>query len=33
VWEKWVADNKAKGLPAQEALDMILKTAKAAQGK
>ena len=33
VWDKWVADNKAKGLPAQEALDMILKTAKAAQAK
>lgn len=33
VWEKWVATNKAKGLPAQEALDMVLKTAKASQGK
>lgn len=33
VWDKWVADNKAKGLPAQEALDTVLKAAKAAQGK
>jgi TRAP-type C4-dicarboxylate transport system substrate-binding protein len=27
VWDKWVADNKAKGLPAQQALDLILKLA------
>jgi TRAP-type C4-dicarboxylate transport system substrate-binding protein len=27
VWAKWVADNKAKGLPAQEALDLVLKLA------
>lgn len=27
VWEKWVADNKGK-LPAQELLDLVLKTAK-----
>jgi len=33
VWDKWVADGKAKGLPAQEALDLVLKTAKAATGK
>ena len=33
VWDKWVADNKARGLPAQEALDMILKTAKTASGE
>lgn len=32
VWEKWVAENKAKGLPAQEALDVILKAAAAAGG-
>jgi TRAP-type C4-dicarboxylate transport system substrate-binding protein len=31
VWEKWVADNKANGLPAQAALDLFLKTAKATQ--
>jgi TRAP-type C4-dicarboxylate transport system substrate-binding protein len=33
VWDKWVADGKAKGLPAQEALDLILKTAKVAAAK
>jgi len=33
VWDKWVAENKAKGLPAQEALDFVLKAAQAAQGK
>ena len=33
VWDKWVADNKAKGLPAQEALDLVLKTAEAAKSK
>lgn len=33
VWDKWVADGKAKGLPAQEALDMVLKSAKEAQAK
>jgi TRAP-type C4-dicarboxylate transport system substrate-binding protein len=33
VWDKWVADNKAKGLPAQAALDLILKTAKEAAPK
>jgi TRAP-type mannitol/chloroaromatic compound transport system substrate-binding protein len=32
IWEKWVADNKAKGLPAQEALDLILATAKKVNG-
>ena len=31
VWEKWVADNKAKGLPSREALDLVLKTAKEAK--
>jgi TRAP-type C4-dicarboxylate transport system substrate-binding protein len=33
VWDKWVADNKAKGLPAQEALDVVLKFGKQASGK
>lgn len=33
VWDKWVAENKAKGVPAQEALDFILKAAKAAESK
>lgn len=33
VWEKWVADGKAKGLPSQQALDFVLKEAKAAQSK
>lgn len=33
VWDKWVAENKAKGLPAQEALDFILKAAKVAESK
>ena len=28
IWDAWVKQNKAKGLPAQEALDLILKTAK-----
>ena len=28
VWDSWVKDNSAKGLPAQEALDLILKAAK-----
>lgn len=27
VWEKWVADATAKGLPAQEALDLLLASA------
>jgi TRAP-type C4-dicarboxylate transport system substrate-binding protein len=33
VWDKWVADGKAKGLPAQEALDLVLSTAKKIQAK
>lgn len=33
IWDKWVADNKAKGLPAQEALDLVLKVAKEASSK
>ncbi|MGE0697928.1 MAG: TRAP transporter substrate-binding protein DctP [Hyphomicrobiaceae bacterium] len=28
IWESWVKQNEAKGLPAREALDLILKTAK-----
>ena len=28
IWDAWVKQNKAKGLPAQEALDLILKAAK-----
>ena len=28
VWDKWLAETKAKGLPAQEGLDLILATAK-----
>lgn len=33
VWDKWVSDNAAKGVPAQELLDLILATAKKASGK
>ena len=33
VWDKWVQENKAKGLPAQEALDLVLQLAKEAQSK
>ncbi len=29
VWAEWVKANKAKGIPAQELLDLILDTAKA----
>jgi TRAP-type mannitol/chloroaromatic compound transport system substrate-binding protein len=31
VWEQWVKTNTAKGVPAQELLDLILDTAKAAK--
>ncbi len=27
VWDKWVAETSAKGLPAQEALDLVLASA------
>ncbi|CAN5915462.1 TRAP transporter substrate-binding protein [soil metagenome] len=33
VWDKWLTESKAKGLPAQEALDVILKAAKASASK
>lgn len=33
VWDKWVQENAAKGVPAQELLDLILATAKKASGK
>ncbi len=26
VWDKWVQENEAKGLPAKETLDFVLKT-------
>ena len=32
VWDKWVKEQSAKGVPAQELLDLILKTAKQARG-
>jgi TRAP-type C4-dicarboxylate transport system substrate-binding protein len=33
VWDKWVKETAGKGLPAQEALDLILKTAKQTTAK
>jgi TRAP-type C4-dicarboxylate transport system substrate-binding protein len=33
VWDKWVKDMSAKGIPAQELLDLILKTAAEASKK
>ena len=33
VWDKWVSENAAKGVPAQELLNLILDTAKKASGK
>jgi TRAP-type C4-dicarboxylate transport system substrate-binding protein len=33
VWDKWVKDMSAKGVPAQELLDLVLNTAKKASGK
>jgi len=33
VWDKWVKDNAAKGVPAQELVDLIVVTAKNARGK
>lgn len=33
VWDKWVADATAKGAPARELLDFVLKEAKAAGAK
>lgn len=33
VWDKWVKESSAKGVPAQELLNLILATAKKASGK
>jgi TRAP-type C4-dicarboxylate transport system substrate-binding protein len=33
VWDKWVKDMSAKGVPAQELLDLVLNTAKKASVK
>jgi hypothetical protein len=33
VWDKWVSENAAKGVPAQELLNLILDTAKKASAK
>jgi len=33
VWDKWVKDNSAKGVPAQELVDLIITTAKGARSK
>jgi TRAP-type C4-dicarboxylate transport system substrate-binding protein len=33
VWDKWVAETTAKGAPAKELLDLILRTAAKARGK
>ncbi len=33
VWDKWVADYSAKGVPAKELLDLVMTTAKKASGK
>lgn len=33
VWDKWVKDASAKGVPAQELLNLLLATAKKASGK
>ena len=33
VWDKWVKDNAAKGVPAQELVDLIVATAKSASRK
>lgn len=33
VWDKWVKEHSAKGVPAQELLDLVMNTAKKASGK
>jgi TRAP-type C4-dicarboxylate transport system substrate-binding protein len=33
VWDKWVSETAAKGVPAQELLNLILDTAKKASAK
>ena len=33
VWDSWVQENSAKGVPAQELLDLVLKEAEAAKKK
>ncbi len=33
VWDKWVKEQSAKGVPAQELLDLVMSTAKKASGK
>ncbi|MGD9614024.1 MAG: TRAP transporter substrate-binding protein DctP [Alphaproteobacteria bacterium] len=33
VWDKWVKENEAKGLPAKETLDFVLKTIEEVTGK
>ena len=33
VWDAWVKENAAKGVPAQELLDLVLKEAEAAKKK
>ena len=33
VWDKWVAGHAAKGVPARELLDLVMRTAKKATGK
>ena len=33
VWKSWVAENSAKGVPAQELLDLVLSEAKKAKAK
>ncbi len=33
VWEKWVKDQSAKGVPAQELLDLVMSTATKASAK
>lgn len=33
VWDKWVSESSAKGVPARELLDLVMNTAKKAAGK
>lgn len=33
VWDKWIKESAAKGVPAQELFDLVMNTAKKASGK
>ena len=33
VWDKWIAESAAKGVPAKELFDLVMASAKKATGK